>query len=198
MDLKIIKDNIGNYQIKYFKEVNSTHNFIKENWKTISNKTIVIADSQTEGIGTHGRVWYTGNNNIAMSILIKPNCDIDKLNNITIEIAKSIQWAIKEKYNINLEIKYPNDLLLNNKKICGILTEIRSISKEVTHLIISIGFNVNEVDFDENILDTATSLKKELKKEYSREEIISEIIKQIDKKIIANLTSQNNENFYQY
>ena len=196
MDLKIIKDNIGNYQIKYFKEVNSTHNFVKENWKTISNKTIVIADSQTEGIGTHGRVWYTGNNNIGVSILIKPNCDIDKLNNITIEIAKSIQWAIKEKYNINLEIKYPNDLLLNNKKICGILTEIRSISKEVTHLIISVGFNVNEVNFDSETEKIATSLKKEFKKNFNREEIILKIVEKIKNEILINLTSQTNENFY--
>ena len=193
MNSKILENKLKVYKIKYFETIDSTHKYIKEHASDLEDRTIAIADKQESGIGTHGDA-----NNVAMSMLIKPNCDIDKLNNITTEIAKAIQDAIKEKYNINLEIKYPNDLLLNNKKICGILTEIRSISKEVTHLIISIGFNVNEVDFDENILDTATSLKKELKKEYSREEIISEIIKQIDKKIIANLTSQNNENFYQY
>ena len=160
-------------------------------------KLNLVADNQESGIGTHGRTWYTGDaNNIAMSMLIKPNCDIDKLNNITIEIAKSIQWAIKEKYNINLEIKYPNDLLLNNKKICGILTEIRSISKEVIHLIISVGFNVNEVNFDSETEKIATSLKKEFKKNFNREEIILKIVEKIKNEILINLTSQTNENFY--
>lgn len=197
MDFKILENKLKVYKIKYFEMIDSTHKYIKEHASDLEDRTIAIADNQESGIGTHGRTWYTGDaNNIAMSMLIKPNCDIDKLNNITIEIAKSIQGAIKEKYNINLEIKYPNDLLLNNKKICGILTEIRSISKEVTHLIISVGFNVNEVDFDSETEKIATSLKKEFNKNFNREEIILKIIEKIKNEILINLTSQNNEKFY--
>lgn len=197
MDFKILEKILKVYKIKYFETIDSTHKYIKEHASDLEDRTIAIADNQESGIGTHGRTWYTGDaNNIAMSMLIKPNCDIDKLNNITIEIAKSIQGAIKEKYNINLEIKYPNDLLLNNKKICGILTEIRSISKEVTHLIISVGFNVNEVDFDSETEKIATSLKKEFNKNFNREEIILKIIEKIKNEILINLTSQNNEKFY--
>ena len=197
MNFKILENKLKKYQIKYFETIDSTHKYIKEHASDLEDRTIAIADNQESGIGTHGRTWYTGDaNNIAMSMLIKPNCDIDKLNNITIEIAKSIQGAIKEKYNINLEIKYPNDLLLNNKKICGILTEIRSISKEVTHLIISVGFNVNEVNFDSETDKIATSLKKEFNKNFNREEIILKIIEKIKNEILINLTSQNNEKFY--
>ena len=197
MDFKILENKLKVYKIKYFEMIDSTHKYIKEHASDLEDRTIAIADNQESGIGTHGRTWYTGDaNNIAMSMLIKPNCDIDKLNNITIEIAKSIQGAIKEKYNINLEIKYPNDLLLNNKKICGILTEIRSISKEVTHLIISVGFNVNEVNFDSETEKIATSLKKEFNKNFNREEIILKIIEKIKNEILINLTSQNNEKFY--
>ena len=197
MNFKILENKLKKYQIKYFETIDSTHKYIKEHASDLEDITIAIADNQESGIGTHGRTWYTGDaNNIAMSMLIKPNCDIDKLNNITIEIAKSIQGAIKEKYNINLEIKYPNDLLLNNKKICGILTEIRSISKEVTHLIISVGFNVNEVNFDSETEKIATSLKKEFNKNFNREEIILKIIEKIKNEILINLTSQNNEKFY--
>lgn len=197
MNSKILENKLKVYKIKYFETIDSTHKYIKEHASDLEDRTIAIADNQESGIGTHGRTWYTGDaNNIAMSMLIKPNCDIDKLNNITIEIAKSIQGAIKEKYNINLEIKYPNDLLLNNKKICGILTEIRSISKEVTHLIISVGFNVNEVNFDSETEKIATSLKKEFNKNFNREEIILKIIEKIKNEILINLTSQNNEKFY--
>lgn len=197
MDLKKIQNQLNKYNISHFKEINSTHKYVKENYKNLKDRTVILADMQSNGIGTHGRVWYTGReNNIAMSILIKPNCNIENLKNITTKIASSIQKAINEMYNINLEIKFPNDLLLNSKKICGVLTEINTISEKVNYLIISIGFNVNETHFDEETANIATSLKKEYNKNYSREDIIIKIIENIENEILINLTSQNNENFY--
>lgn len=197
MDLKKIQNQLNKYNISHFKEINSTHKYVKENYKNLKDRTVILADMQSNGIGTHGRVWYTGReNNIAMSILIKPNCNIENLKNITTKIASSIQKAINEMYNINLEIKFPNDLLLNSKKICGVLTEINTISEKVNYLIISIGFNVNETHFDEETANIATSLKKEYNQNYSREDIIIKIIENIENEILINLTSQNNENFY--
>ena len=170
-----------NYRIKVYEELSSTHLYVKDNLDKLENSTVIIANRQTAGIGTHGKSWYTGSNNIAMSIIYKPNCDITKLDGITINIARSIQEAISELYNIELKIKYPNDLLLNNKKICGILTEINTISKKVNYLIISIGFNVNEINFDNEMNKIATSLKKEYKKDFDKELIIYKIIEKIDK-----------------
>lgn len=169
------------YRIKVYEKLSSTHLYVKDNLDKLENCTVIIANRQTAGIGTHGRSWYSGSNNIAMSIIYKPNCDITKLDGITINIAQSIQEAISELYNIELKIKYPNDLLLNNKKICGILTEINTISKKVNYLIISIGFNVNEINFDNEINKIATSLKKEYKKDFDKEKIIYKIIEKIDK-----------------
>ena len=170
------------YEIKIYKELPSTHLYIKENQKNLKNYTIIIADRQTAGIGTHGRSWYTGSGeNIAMSILYTPNCSIEKLKKLTLDIAKCIQEAIKELYNIDLTIKYPNDLLLNDKKICGILTEINTISETTNYLIISLGFNVNEINFDEETKKIATSLKKEYKLNFDKEKITFKIIENIDK-----------------
>lgn len=169
------------YKIKIYEEIPSTHLFVKENQHKLENGTVIIANKQTSGIGTHGRSWYTGSSNIAMSIIYKPNCDITKLDGITINIAKSIKEAINELYNIELQIKYPNDLLLNGKKLCGILTETNTISKKVNYLIISIGFNVNEINFDGKTKKIATSLKKEYKKDFDKEKIIYKIIEKIDK-----------------
>ena len=168
------------YKIKIYEEAPSTHMLIKENQDKLKNHTVIIANRQTAGIGTHGRIWYTGNSNIAMSILYKPNCDITKLDGITINIAKSIKKTIKNLYNIDLTIKYPNDLLLNNKKICGILTEINTISGKINYLIISIGFNVNEICFDDETIKIATSLKKQFSKNFDRKEIILKIIENIN------------------
>ena len=93
--------------------------------------------------------------------------------------------AIKELYDYNLEIKEPNDLLLNNKKICGILTESSTIANKVNYILIGIGFNVNEEIFNKEIQDIAISLKTEYGKEYNKEEIIVKIIENIEK-IISN------------
>ena len=111
-----------------------------------------------------------------MSILYKPNCKLQNLNGLTIKIANIIQEKIKYLYDINLKIKEPNDLMLNNKKICGILTEINTIGDKINYLIISIGFNVNEMGFPEELESIATSLKKEMNKELNKEELTQQFI----------------------
>ncbi len=179
------KDDIKQrFKIKYYEELPSTHTFVKERYDKLENNTVVIANRQNAGIGTHGRTWYSGDgNNIAMSILYKPSCSIECLESCTILVAKKIKECIKRLYNIDLEIKYPNDLILNNKKISGILTEINTISNKINYLIVSIGFNVNEIKFDEQTCNIATSLKMEFQKDFDRQEIIYNFISCIDEAI---------------
>ncbi|MFR8233396.1 MAG: biotin--[acetyl-CoA-carboxylase] ligase, partial [Clostridia bacterium] len=102
---------------------------------------------------------------------------------LTIKIAKCVKKSIYELYNIDLNIKEPNDLLLNNKKICGILTEINTIGEKINYLIISIGFNVNEDNFSTEIKDIAISLKSEFKRDFTREEIIIKFIENLEKEL---------------
>lgn len=164
-------------KINYYKEIKSTHLHAKE----IQNKgdVVLIAEEQTAGIGTKGRKWHTGENkNIAMTIIKHPKCKISELEGLTIKIAEDIKEVIKEMYGYELQIKIPNDLMLNNKKICGILTEVHTQGDKIEYLLISIGFNVNETEFGE-FNDIATSLKKEYQKEFNREEIIINIINKI-------------------
>ena len=114
------------------------------------------------------------------TIIKHPKCKVNELEGLTTKIAEVIVEAIYELYGIKLEIKIPNDLLLNGKKICGILTEIHTMSEKIEYMLISFGFNVNEEDFNPEIEKIATSLKKEFKKEFNREEIIIQIIKKIN------------------
>ena len=170
------------HKIKYHEKIESTHIYSKK----IENQgdAILIAEEQTGGIGTKGRKWHTGQNkNIAMTIIKHPKCKVQKLEGLTTKIAEAIMKAIKELYGYELQIKEPNDLILNNKKICGILTEIHTQGEKIEYLLISLGFNVNEEQFDKEIVEIATSLKKEFGREYSREEIIIKIIKNIEKVI---------------
>ncbi len=187
MDLEKIKKSktkvIGK-KIQYYKQIDSTHLQAKRIVESSENGEILIAEIQNKGIGTKGRNWYTGSEkNIAMTIILKPKCKINQLQGITIHIAKIIQKTINQRYNCNLTIKEPNDLMLNGKKISGILTEINSIGEKINYLLISIGFNVNEDKFSKETIEIATSLKKEYKKDFEREEIIKAIIENLEEGI---------------
>ena len=174
-------------QICYRKEFESTHMKSKQIVKKLSligNGSILLADRQTSGVGTHGKNWYTGSEkNIAMTIILMPKCEVNQLDNLTIKIAKSMQETIKELYGYNLDIKYPNDLMLNGKKIAGILTEVNTVSGHINYLLISIGFNVNEENFSDETKGLATSLKAVYHKDFSREEIIKRFIEILENNI---------------
>ena len=115
-----------------------------------------------------------------MTIILKPECKITDLKNLTIEIANCMQKTIYDLFEIRLDIKEPNDLILNGKKISGILTEINTIGEKINYLLISIGFNVNEKFFSDDLKDIATSLKKEFGKDFSRGEIIVSFIRNLE------------------
>ena len=188
MNLEKIKNANTKYigkEIEYFKEISSTHTYAKEiAMQEKQNGRIIIAEAQTNGIGTKRRTWYTGESkNIALTIILKPEWAISRLEGLTVKIAKCMQKAIQALYEIDLEIKEPNDLMLNGKKICGILTEINTIAEKMNYLLISFGFNVNEDYFSKEIEDVATSLKKEFGEEFSREDIITKFIEILEKEI---------------
>lgn len=180
LNIQKLEQKLGN-KIEYYEEICSTHIYAKEIAnKEENNGKIIIAEIQTKGIGTKGRTWYTGKGkNIALTIILQPKCEIKKLDGLTIKIAQCISQAICELYGYKLQIKEPNDLILNNKKICGILTEIQTIGEKINYLLISFGFNVNEENFPEETKEIATSLKNEYNKEFEREEIIINIIKKL-------------------
>lgn len=147
----------------FYNEIDSTQSEI---WRriengSIENGTLVMAEIQTEGKGTHGRIWHTNKNNIAFSFYIQTDCNIEELNGITVEIAEIIVDIFKEEYNIKLNIKEPNDIMFNNKKVCGILTESKMNSEKVKFLVIGIGINIEEQNFTEDIKELATSIKRE-------------------------------------
>lgn len=178
-------------EILYFKEIESTQEFVKSRIQEgFQNGTIVITDYQTQGIGTKGRKWYTSKEaNITMTMVINPNCIIQQLEGLTLQIAEAIVEAIEELYQINLQIKEPNDVLLKGKKIAGILTQVSTCQNKVQYISIGIGFNVNELNFSEETRQIATSLKLEYGREFSREDIIINFIEKfesvlINKKII--------------
>lgn len=187
MQLKRLKTNFLGRDFIFYNEIDSTQS---EVWRLIENNnikngTLVMANIQTKGKGTHGRIWHTDEtNNIAFSFFVQMNCDVKKLDGITIEIAQNIIDIFKEKYGINLEIKDPNDIVYNNKKIGGILTESKIILENVKYLVIGIGINTSKKQFSDDIKNLATSIKKEFNIDIDAEEFISEFCNRFEEDII--------------
>ena len=168
----------------FYNKIDSTQNEI---WrliesKTIKNKTLIMADIQTKGKGTKGRAWYGGEyENICGTFVLTPNCNIKQIENLTILIAQCWVKTIKDLYDIKLDIKYPNDVMCNRKKVSGILTESVTNKEIVKYIFIGIGIDVNQIIFTPEIEQIATSLKKEYNKEFNREEIISSFFNTFEK-----------------
>ena len=162
--------------IKFFESLESTQLTAKKMAEErVENGTIVITDNQKKGIGTHDRKWYSEKGkNILFTLIIYPKCNLKELNTITVDIAKCLIYSIEKIYNIKLDIKSPNDIIYNKKKLGGILTQIVTSGEEIKYLLIGIGINVNQEKFPDEIKDIATSLKSEFGMDFSREKIISE------------------------
>ena len=187
MKLKNLQTKFLGRKVFYYKTIDSTQ---KEIWRRIDNYdiengTLIYTDFQTSGIGTHGRKWYTDEyNNIAFSFFININCDIEKLEGITIEIAEVIKEILKKRYNINVQIKYPNDIYYSGKKLGGILTQTKVFLNKIKYLVVGIGINTNKQYFNEKIKDIATSIKKEFSIEINKEEFITDFCNEFEKRII--------------
>lgn len=171
-------------EIFYYKKIDSTQ---KEIWRRIvtekiKNGTIIIADVQTQAIGTHGRTWHTSQKgSIAFSLCLFPDCKLENLKTITKDIAKLLVDIFYDFYNVKIDIKNPNDLIINNKKIGGILTETRLNGENIKDLVIGIGINTNKKDFEDDIKDIATSVYNQYKIKVDNIRIITEFCNRFEK-----------------
>ena len=117
--------------IIYFDELDSTQKYAKKLAEEgIENGTMILTNNQIDGIGTHERKWHSEEGkNISFTLIIYPKCAISELDTLTVDIAKCIVDTVYEIYGAKLDIKKPNDLMCNGKKIGGILTQITTLRK---------------------------------------------------------------------
>lgn len=182
LDKEYIQNSIKK-EVIIFEKIDSTNNYLKKIAKEKStNNVLVIANSQTNGRGRLGRSFISDKNSgIYMSLLVRPNISINDAKKITCLTAVSINNAINELTNLNSKIKWVNDIYINNKKVCGILTEAQTSIEEGTidYIIIGIGINVYKREFDESIKNIATSIEDE-GSIISRNDLIIKIVNNID------------------
>lgn len=145
-------------RIIHFKKVDSTSTYLKRNYQSLKNYTIAYADYQTSGHGRVNRVWQSNNKeNLLFSILIKDTDLINKYASLSLGIAVAIFNVLKKMKIEDVSIKWPNDVYVGDKKICGILLESVSKGNKIDVLVIGIGLNVNQKLFNDISLN-ATSV----------------------------------------
>jgi len=147
--------------IIHFDQIDSTNLYAKNMGDTLEHGTVITCEEQKTGRGRLGKKWESLSGSTCMSIFIKPEIKLNQVSKITQVCAAAVSMALDE-LSINTQIKWPNDIIMNNKKICGILTEMKTEMKtemnELTFIVIGIGLNVNNEDFPDEIRSTATSV----------------------------------------
>jgi len=184
-----LKTNIIAKKIIYFNEVTSTNDvaFALANNGLANNGavdgTLVIADSQTMGKGRLGRKWFSPKGkSILASLILRPQIPLSHSGNINLITTISIVDAIRHLTNLNAMIKWPNDIVINYKKVSGVLVESKIEGNCADFFVVGFGVNVNipKEDFPEEIFDIATSLNIELGYEVSTTQLLQDILYQIE------------------
>lgn len=169
-------------KIYYYDSIDSTNKMAKDIAHREEEGTIIVAEEQLEGRGRLGRTWVSPKKKgVYFSIILKPNVAPTKVAKLTLIGAAAVNLALDE-IGIDSQIKWPNDIVINGKKVCGILTEMSSELNMINYVVIGIGINVNleEGDIPEDIKHKATSLKIELKNKVSRKKLLAEILNRFE------------------
>lgn len=161
----------------YYEDTDSTNaDAMRLGEEGAEHGTLVVANHQNKGRGRRGRVWQSPvGTTISMSFLVKPEIAPGKASMLTLVMALAVAKGIEEACDLSTAIKWPNDILVNGKKVCGILTEMKAEMDYIHGVIIGVGINVNVESFPEELQSMATSLILEKGRKVSRAEVIERV-----------------------
>lgn len=169
---------MGN-KIIHFDTLESTNDYARQVASSESEGTVIISEEQTKGKGRLGRKWHSkSREGVWMSIILKPDILTCQAPFLTLIAGASIVKALND-LGVKTSIKWPNDIILNEKKISGILTELSAEIEGVNYVVLGIGINVKTMEFPPEISDTATSLYKE-GYNISRVDIVRAILREFE------------------
>ena len=172
--------------IVYYDSVDSTNLRIKQMGdEGALEGTLAVADKQTAGRGRRGRSWDSpSGSSIYMSLLLRPEIEPDQAPMLTLVMALSVAEGIMDCGdscgNPDVKIKWPNDIVYQGKKLCGILTEMSADMDQIHYVIVGIGINVQMTDFPKEIQNTATSLKLVTGKTLLRNELLAKVLEEFE------------------
>ena len=167
--------------IKNFDEITSTNTYALENFEELDDFCAISADVQTQGRGRFDRTWVSNETeNIYLSFVLKPQ-NTKFITNITQYLSVVIANVI-EKYGVSTQIKWPNDVLISEKKVCGILCESKLKNNKIQGIVLGTGINLNMTQETIAAINRpATSLNLELGKPINKPEFLKELIFEFEK-----------------
>ena len=193
--LSRLKTSFVGQDVLYFPSVPSTMDAAKDVARRGCREgTIVVADEQTAGRGRLGRNWVTpAGSSIALSVILKP--ELYQLSALTMIASLAVARSIEQVTGLHPTIKWPNDVLVNGKKVCGILADSELGGEEVHWAVVGIGLNVNlEPSAFPDLATIATSLSAELRREVSRLDVLCALLAELEQLYLA---SREGRPFYQ-
>lgn len=175
----ILKSELIGRKIIYFEETDSTNNEVKRH-ADAKDGSVFIAEYQTAGKGRRGRIWESeAGAEILMSVLLMPNIPPEQIPALTAVAGLAVCRAIRS-FGLDAGIKWPNDIVINGKKLCGILCEMFTMG-ESSKIAVGIGINANTKSFDGELESKATSIYLQTGKRISREELTAAVLLELDK-----------------
>lgn len=177
---KLLKTEWAGNRLLFYESIDSTNLRARQEAENgAPHGTLIVADLQTSGRGRRGRSWESpAGVNIYFSLILRPDLAQDKASMLTITMAHSVSKAIARKTGLDCKIKWPNDIVVNGKKVCGILTEMGFEKDGGYYVVVGVGVNVRSQHFAPELADKATSLEDEdgrLQK-LSRSHLLAEIM----------------------
>ncbi len=175
-DIKLETGIIGRNFI-YSETIDSTNSFLLGNEQKLANGTVILTEYQENGRGRFKRPWESNKGeNLTFSILLRKKYLMLNPNHINLAASLAVSSAIENLFQLKTDLKWPNDVLIKNKKVSGILLESSTKGSKLEKIVVGIGINVNQTKYDGEFKIQPTSIKFELRREANRERLLSEIL----------------------
>jgi BirA family biotin operon repressor/biotin-[acetyl-CoA-carboxylase] ligase len=166
------------------REVGSTNDWAKDLAELDAEEgTVAIAETQTAGHGRLGREWFSPRGGLWFSVILRPKMSPSEAVGLVFVAGLAVAEVLQEKYGLEVETKWPNDVLVNGKKVCGILAEMNTKGRTVNFVVMGFGVNVNflvEKAFLEPLRKTVTSLEKELGQKVQLEALFKGLLEKLE------------------
>lgn len=180
--LKYLDTKVFARDIIFMDETGTTLDDIKNYYKEGGKEgAVAVAKCQTKGRGRNGRSYVSNDGGVYMSFLLTPDLPFEKIPVITLLSGLCVKKAIESTADVSCGIKWPNDCLINGRKVCGILAEATMNAGGIENIVVGIGINVNNESFPDEIKDIATSLYLETGKRFERSRVIAAFFNEFEK-----------------